>query len=174
MTAASPVEIRELSPSGDEARALGALTAAAYVPLLDLAAGDPYLAELADVARRATLAVVLVAVDATGTLLGGITYVPGPGPYAEFAGLDDAGIRMLAVAEGARGRGVGTALVQTCIDRARSERRRRLWLHTTATMTAAHRLYGRLGFRREPSHDRALPDVCLLGYVLDLVATAEP
>ena len=168
MSAPPTVEIRELGGSVDEARVLGELTVEAYVPLLDLSEGHPYLAELTDVASRATVAVVLVAVDESATLLGGITYVPGPGPYAEFEGPDDAGIRMLAVAAGARGRGVGTALVQACIDRARSEGRRRLWLHTTARMVAAHRLYGRLGFRRAPEHDRALPDAHLLGYVLEL------
>ena len=172
MTAEPPFEIRELGASVEEARLLGVLTVEAYVPLLDLADGDPYLHELADVERRAGLAVVLVAVDAAGALLGGVTYVPGPGPYAEFEGPRDAGIRMLAVVAAARGRGVGSALVEACIERARSEGRRRLWLHTTARMTDAHRLYGRLGFRRAPEHDRALPDVHLIGYVLDLDPTA--
>ena len=73
MTATSPVEIRALGPSPDEARLLGELTVEAYLPLLGLAGSDPYLAELADVTRRAALAVVLVAVDGDGALLGGIT-----------------------------------------------------------------------------------------------------
>jgi RimJ/RimL family protein N-acetyltransferase len=38
-------------------------------------------------------------------------------------------------------------------------------------MTAARRLYERLGFRREPAHDWSpVPDMLLLGYVLELTA----
>lgn len=161
------VEVRDLA-STDEARALGALTVASYVGLAGLAPGDPYLDELADVESRAAGAVVLVAV-VEGRLVGGVTYIPGPdGPFAEFDDADGAGLRMLAVAPGDRGRGTGTLLVRACIDRARAEGRRRLWLHTAADMTVAHRIYDRLGFRRAPEHDRLFPDLCLMAYVLDL------
>ncbi|MGI9022901.1 MAG: GNAT family N-acetyltransferase, partial [Acidimicrobiales bacterium] len=129
------------------------------------------------VARRAALAVVLVAVDDHDRLLGGVTYVRGPGPYFEWDGghdnagpsgpQDSAGIRMLAVAPEARGRGVGTALVRACVDRARAEGRRRVWLHTTPEMTVAHRLYEREGFRRMPDADWT-GDLCLWAYALDL------
>src|SRR5439155_1291220 len=80
-----------------------------------------YLAELADVAGRATVADVLVAVDQEGTLVGGIAYVPGPGPLAWFDAPDQAGLRMLAVAPHAQGRGVGGALVAAGVDRAAVE-----------------------------------------------------
>ena len=43
-----------------------------------------YAAELADVAGRAALVDVLVDVDDDGRLLGGVTYIPGPGPMAWF------------------------------------------------------------------------------------------
>ena len=164
---AAPVEIRELA-SAEEARALGVLTVAAYTGLAGLVPGAPYLDELADVERRAAEAVVLVAVEGDGRLAGGVTYVPGPGPYAEFDDPAGAGLRMLAVAAGHRGRGTGTLLVRACIDRARAEGRRRLWLHTTADLATAHRIYARLGFRRAPDHDRPLPEIRLLAYVLDL------
>ncbi len=160
-------QVRELR-SPEEARALGALTVDAYTGLADLTQGSPYLDELADVERRAAAAVVLVAVDADGEVAGGVTYVPGLGPYAEFDDPNDAGLRMLAVARAYRGRGVGTALVRACIDRAREERRPRLWLHTTADMADAQRIYVRLGFRRAPEADVHLSDIDLLAYVLDL------
>jgi GNAT superfamily N-acetyltransferase len=144
------------------------LTVEAYIGLAGLTPGSPYLDELGDVERRAAAAVVLVAVDAEGQLAGGVTYVPGLGPYAEFDDPADAGMRMLAVAVDHRGRGVGTALVQACIDRARAEGRRRLWLHTTADMANAQRIYARLGFRRAPDADLHLSDIDLLAYVLDL------
>ena len=160
-------EVRELASAG-EARALGALTVEAYTGLAGLAPGSPYLDELGDVERRAAAAVVLVAVGPDGELAGGVTYVPGPGPYAEFDDPEGVGLRMLAVAPAHRGRGVGTALVRACIDRARSQGRRRLWLHTTADMPVAQRIYARLGFRRAPDADRHLPEVDLMAYVLDL------
>ena len=66
-------------------------------------------------------------------VLGGVTYVPGPGsPFAEFTDPDAAGIRMLAVADDAQGRGVGEALGRACIDRARAAGRPR-WCCTRPT-----------------------------------------
>ncbi len=170
---AVPFEVRELR-SADEARALGALTVEVYTGLAGLAPGSPYLDELGDVERRASAAVVLVAFDAEGGLAGGLTYVPGPGPYAEFDDPEGAGLRMLAVAPAHRNRGVGTALVRACIERARAEGRRRLWLHTTVDMRGAQRIYRRLGFRRAPEADRHLPEAELMAYVLDLRSPPPP
>lgn len=121
-----------------------------------------YEAVLADAADRARTAEVLVAADPAAAddrwLLGAVTYVPGPGPYAEFADSDVAGLRMLAVAPGARRRGVGSALVRACIARAERDGRRALVLHTTPAMADAARLYPRLGFRRTPQRDFTTSD----------------
>ena len=153
----------------EEYQALGALTVSAYRALLgpDMDAG--YAEELADVAGRAGLVDVLVEVDEEGRLLGGVTYIPGPGPLAWFTGAADAGMRMLAVEPAAQGRGVGARLVGACVERAVAAKRRRLLLHTTAPMTVAHRIYERVGFRRDPDHDHLLDgDLLLLAYVLHL------
>lgn len=162
------VEVREARP--DEHEALGALTAQVY------AAADPelariqpaYLDRLRAVADRAAHAVVLVACDGA-RLLGGVTYVPGPGPYAEFSDPDAAGIRMLAVAPDAQGTGVGEALTRACVQRARHEGRARVVLHTTPRMLTAQRLYERLGFVRTPERDwEPVPGLPLHGYVREL------
>ena len=161
------VTVREVR--SEEHHAVGALTLDAYRALLgpDMDAG--YADELADVAGRASQADVLVAVDEGGRLLGAITYVPGPGPMAWFDGREEAGVRMLAVAPAAQGRGIGSSLVAACVERATAAGKARLLLHTTAAMTAAHRLYVRAGFRRYPAGDRVLDDgLLLLAYVLDL------
>lgn len=165
VTLGDGITIREVAAA--EIEPLGRLTVAAYQGVPGFEPGDGYMAELGDVARRADLAVVLVAVDARDGLLGGVTYVPGPGPYFEWEGSDDAGIRMLAVAPEARGRGVGTALVGVCVARARVEGRRRVWLHTTPEMTVAHRIYERQGFRRAPAADWR-GELCLWAYSLVL------
>ncbi len=161
------ITIRPVLPA--EFAALGELTVAAYraVPGGSTSAG--YEETLRDVAARAREAEVLVAVDADDTLLGGITYVPGLGAYAEFTGDDEAGIRMLAVAPAAQGRGVGRRLMATCIERAAAAGKARIVLHTTASMTAAQGLYASLGFERTPGRDLApSPRTHLLAYVLVL------
>lgn len=165
--------VREVRP--EEHEALGALTVGAYRALLGEGMDAGYAAELADVATRAALVEVLVAVDDEERLLGGITYIPGPGPMAWFARAGDAGMRMLAVDPSAQGRGAGALLVGACIDRARRAGKARLLLHTTQPMTVAHRLYERAGFRREPGLDEVLEGgLLLLGYALDLSGRVEP
>src|SRR6185437_3652177 len=123
--------VRPVLPA--EHGALGDLTVTAYrsVP------GDDHISPsyeqtLRDVAARARDAVVLVAVD-DGTVLGGVTYVPGQGPLAELERDGDAGMRMLAVSPAARRRGVGRRLVEACIDRARADGCSRIVLHTAAS-----------------------------------------
>ena len=69
---------------------------------------------------------------------------------ARSRGEDEGEFRMLAVAPAARGRGVGEALVRLCLDRFRADGcRARSCISTLAEMTAAHRLYERLGFVRD-------------------------
>jgi ribosomal protein S18 acetylase RimI-like enzyme len=158
-----------------EYEALGDLTARAYLDdgLLDFGESDAYLHELKDVAKRAAAAEVLVAVEG-GILLGGVTFVPGPGsPMADIAGPGEAEIRMLAVGRAARGRGAGEALVRACIERARAvEGCTTVVLSTQGAMRAAHRIYERLGFVRTPERDwnpvPHLGDLTLLAYELTL------
>jgi ribosomal protein S18 acetylase RimI-like enzyme len=161
------IEVRPVRP--DEYEAVGAVTVAAYGTIEGYSPGDGYAAELRDVAGRSQSAEVLAAVDGNGSVLGGVTFVGGFGPLAEFEGSDEAGMRMLAVAPAAQGHGVGRLLTQACIDRARASGRARLVLHTTGAMTAAHRLYQGLGFVRAPERDFHTPGGLVLeGYVLQL------
>jgi ribosomal protein S18 acetylase RimI-like enzyme len=98
-----------------------------------------------------------------------VTYVPGPGPFAEQEQPDEAGFRTLAVDPEVQGAGVGRVLVEACIGRAKAAGKRRIVLLTMPTMTSAHRLYERLGFRRETANDWEYePGHLLLGYSLDL------
>ena len=173
------MEIRAAAPN--EYEAIADITVTAYIEearrngKADSVGGgshfnSSYVLVLRDVAGRARDAIVLVAVEGEA-VLGAVTYVPGPGPYAEFDDPDAAGIRMLAVAPDAQGRGVGTALTKACLDRARSEGRARVVLHSTGWMATAGRMYPRLGFRRAPERDWApAPGVDLQGYEFDLGA----
>ena len=167
----TPIAVRRARP--DEHDAVAELTADVY---LDEGWGDEaYEPVLRDVAGRARHAQVLLAEDAgTGELLGTVTVATQGGPYAEQAVDGDAVIRMLVTAPQARGRGVGTALVQACLQAARAHGCTRVRLSTQPEMAAAHRLYERFGFRRTPQDDwRPHPDLLLLTYVLDLPAERQ-
>ena len=150
--------------------ALGDLTVAAYRGLPGRPTSDSYAAMLCDVSLRARQAEVVVAVADDGTLLGGVTYVgDADSEWAEFDAADEACFRMLAVADRARGQGVGSALVEACIERARRDGKARLSLLTTDCMRPAHRLYERLGFRRVPESDIIVEHgLALRSFVLDL------
>ncbi len=161
------MEIREARP--EEYEAVAEVTVAAYRDLPGAHLSGGYEGRLRDVAARAAAAVVLVAVEG-GSVVGAVTYVPGPqSPWAELLEEGEAGMRMLAVPPAWQRRGVGTALVRACVERARREGRHRLCLHTTPWMAPARRIYERLGFRRELGRDWVpVPGVPLLGFVCDL------
>jgi GNAT superfamily N-acetyltransferase len=162
------VLVREAEPA--ELDAAGDAVVRAYLGL----PGRPhheYLAHIRDAAGRAADCPILVAVDAeTGAVLGSVTYVPDhESPYAEVEVAGEAGFRMLGVAPEAQRRGVGRALVEACITRARAEGKAGLAISTVASMTDAHRLYRELGFRRAPGRDFSpVPGVDLWALVLRL------
>ena len=130
---------------------------------------EHYGPQLENIGERAGKAVVLVAVEGAD-ILGAVTYVPGAdNDYAEFADEDAAGIRMLAVTPKAQRRGVGRALMEACIDRARQDRKRLIVLHTTQWMRPAQTMYRKLGFHRAQDRDIvASSQMHLMGYELPL------
>lgn len=76
---------------------------------------------------------------------------------------------MLAVAPEAMGGGVGRALVQAVVDRARERRRERVVLCVNETSETPQRLYRSLGFERCPDRDWSpAPSVHLLAYAMEL------
>ena len=131
-------------------------------------ASDGYLGQLADVEGRAGRSDLLVA-RLDGRLVGSVALVL-DGDFGEVtASADEAAFRMLVVDPDARGHGVGELLVTECLGRARAAGKRRMVLSTGREMTAAHRLYERLGFRRLPERDWSpVPGIDLLVYALEL------
>ena len=128
-----------------------------------------YVPQLADVAGRADRAELLVARDKAGTVVGSVALVLA-GDFGEVTeSPDEAAFRMLVVDPAQRGQGVGEALVRGCLDRARAAGKRRMVLSTDPRMTAAHRLYERLGFTRLPERDWSpMSGIHLLVYARDL------
>lgn len=140
-----------------ESSRVGALTLAAYDRYGTIS--GPYRELLADPARRLVGCTALLVAEVDGEVVGTVTDVR-PGdlqwegrPIAE----GDCGFRMLAVDPAAEARGIGRALVTTCLDRARAEGRHRAVITSMAWMTRAHRLYVQLGFLRRPDLDVRFP-----------------
>jgi ribosomal protein S18 acetylase RimI-like enzyme len=136
--------------------------------------GHDYGAVLADVAPRAAEGELLVAVDdATGQVLGGVTFVLPGSRYAELSRPGEAEFRMLAVDPDAQGRGVGEALVRACLARADELGCAAVVICVRSFSEPAKRLYARLGFVPTPERDVSpFPGVDLVALRLDLSGRA--
>nr|WP_221634620.1 GNAT family N-acetyltransferase [Nocardioides luti] len=151
----------------DDLEAAGEVTVAAYEPFT-LGPTDPYVARLRDTATRDREAELWVA-EEDGAVLGTVTVCPPGSPWRELAGPHEGEFRMLSVAPTAQGSGVGEALARLAVDRAREQGATAVVLSSLEDMAGAHRLYGRLGFRRAPERDWApVPGVSLIAFHLPL------
>jgi GNAT superfamily N-acetyltransferase/mannose-6-phosphate isomerase-like protein (cupin superfamily) len=147
-----------------------------YAATLPPAVFGRYLNDILDAEGRAGVGEVLV-VERGGRVVGTVTYYPdasleGFGWPAGWAGL-----RALGVDPGARGLGVGRALLAACLERAEAAGAPVLCLHTAEFMTAAVAIYEQAGFRRDPAYDfdatgglalGGVRPVPILAYRLDL------
>ncbi len=112
-----------------------------------------YLNNAGDVWSRLDTSDLLVA-ELDGKIVGSLTYFsPGPRSQAQGWPADWAGLRLLAVDPAARGLGIGRALMEFSIDRARAEGAAAIALHTTEMMEIARAMYERMGFERVPEYD---------------------
>jgi GNAT superfamily N-acetyltransferase len=162
------MEIRQVRP--DELDAVGRLTVEVYVGEGFIDPGAGYVDELTDTARRAHDAEVWVAV-VDGEILGSVTFCPVGSLYREIGRNDEGEFRMLVVSPAARGHGIGKALVELCLTRARELGYAGIRMSTMDRMTSAHRVYERLGFARAPQDDWSpVPGVALLAYSASLVS----
>lgn len=171
----------------DEVKAVGALTVAGYdadghLMRPDGTFDDEYAGWLADGGGRARDGVLVVAVQPSAAhgpasppgagdrLLGTVTWCPPGSPFRELSTRDDQGeFRTLSVAPEARGRRVGSALVDWCIEEARATGLTEILICSLPEMTTAHRLYESRGFVRRPDLDWSpFPGVDLWGFSLTL------
>jgi len=143
------VEVRRIRP--EEIERAGDVCVAAYDPLLT-GAEDDYRERLHDVATRDAQAEVWVAV-VDDEVVGVVTYCPPGSPWREIGREHEGEFRMLAVDPAAQGTGAGTALARLCEERSREDGATGMALSSLATMHAAHRIYTRLGYEREPARD---------------------
>jgi GNAT superfamily N-acetyltransferase len=137
---------------------------------------NAYVEESADLGARWNEAEVLVA-EFGGRIAGTVSFYPDASREGLGFPAHWAGFRTLAVDPSLRGKGVGRALLDACLDRARTITVPTLAIHTSAVMSAACALYERAGFRRAPEHDfrataalgmdAAADDVTIIAYRLD-------
>ena len=167
------VVIRDARP--EDRDAIRAVTLAAYeeyaaqMPSLHW---EAYRLNILATLERVAPAEQIVA-ERDGTVVGTVLLYP---PPTDRPALDDAVIetpwpevRLLAVAPAGRGAGVGAALMEECVRRARRSGARALGLHTTDMMQTAMRMYARMGFVRAPELDfHPMPGVTIKGYRLGL------
>jgi ribosomal protein S18 acetylase RimI-like enzyme len=158
----------------EEYAAVGALSVAGYdadgyLTYPDGTFDDDYAGWLADARARAQKSTLLVAFDGD-ELIGTVTWCPYGSGDAQLAKEPHQGeFRTLSIAPGARGRGVGRALVEHCLERARSAGLTEVLLFSLKEMLPAHRLYTRLGFVRRPDLDWSPePEVNLWAFSLTL------
>ncbi|WP_037367185.1 GNAT family N-acetyltransferase [Amycolatopsis orientalis] len=159
----SEIEIRPARR--EEFDAVGEVTVEAYRVEGFFEVDAAYEAKLRDAAGRAEHAELLVAVDPGGEVLGSVAIVQPGSELAEISRPGELEFRMLAVAEAARGRGIGESLTQAVLDRGRELGVDRVVMSSLDVMRKAHRLYERMGFRRLPERDwHPHPGVNLIAY----------
>jgi ribosomal protein S18 acetylase RimI-like enzyme len=167
--------IRVATP--EDFAAIGELTVAAYRADGQTAAGHPYEQVLMDAAGRSGAGTLLVCEDplgsgAGGAILGSVLFAQAGSRYAELSRAGEAEFRMLAVAPWAQRRGVGEALVNACLERARRLGCTALVICVRDFSADANRLYKRLGFVRAPALDWSpMEGVLLLGLRYELDST---
>jgi GNAT superfamily N-acetyltransferase/mannose-6-phosphate isomerase-like protein (cupin superfamily) len=147
-----------------------------YAATLPPAVFGRYLNDLLDVEGRVGAGEVLVA-EHGGRVVGTVTYYADASREGFGWPAGWAGLRALGVEPGARGLGVGRALLAACLERAEAAGAPVLCLHTAEFMSAALAIYEQAGFRRDPAYDfdatgglalGGVRPVPILGYRLDL------
>src|ERR1051325_6549368 len=139
-------------PRADEIDDVRALLGAAYVQYEPDATNpafrerwDPYFEEVCDVdGRTGDGSTLLVATD-DDRVIGTATYYP-PDATGDEWPRGWAVVRLVGVHPEGRGKGIGRALAEECIRRARLDGAIAVGLYTSSIMTTAQALYERIGF----------------------------
>jgi ribosomal protein S18 acetylase RimI-like enzyme len=104
-------------------------------------------AAVSAMSRLACVGELIVAEVSDGALVGAVAYIAPDRPKPDFFDASWPIVRMLVVDPAFRGRGVGRALMEECLNRARRDGSAVLGLHTSPIMTTALSMYRKMGFR---------------------------
>ena len=104
----------------------------------------------ASVSRMSDLATSgeIIVAEVDGEIAGAVAYIPPGAPKAAFFDPNWPVIRMLVADPERRGLGIGKALTEECLRRARRDRAELIALHTSPIMSVALPMYLRMGFAK--------------------------
>lgn len=160
-----PITIRDADDGElDDVASLSVDAYAEYAARMSPDAWSSFAQDIANVRGRRADAALLVA-ERGGRLVGSVTM------FSDWRGAqaDTVGVRLLAVLPEARGTGVGRALMEEVIARARAHGKHRVVLTLAPEMASVKELSEELGFAREHDLDHApAPGVRSEGYALTL------
>ncbi len=143
-----------------DAPAIDALAVAAFEQFKDAYTDWPTFKDrIAAMSALAAHGEIIVAEQGT-RLLGAVAYIAPHQPKSAFFDAAWPIMRMLVVAPEARGLGVGRALADECITRARRDKAAVFALHTSELMSVALPMYQRMGF----AWHAAAPDIHGVAY----------
>jgi GNAT superfamily N-acetyltransferase len=173
MTQSPKLLIRDARP--DERATIAELTLAAYTQYAEVMprrGWEAYSRDFMQTINDRDNPAEFIVAEAGGNLVGSVLLYPAPAADSAEDSPDDSPpreglpeVRLLAVAPAARGQGVGRALMQECLRRARRMVAPALGLHTTDLMQVAMRLYEQMGFERAPETDWSpAPNFVVKGY----------
>lgn len=141
----TPIRLRDFEFA--DAQGINDLAVKAFEQFKDAYIDWPvFRVKIATMSALAETGEIIVA-DCGGEVLGAVAYI---GPHKEKAAFfrpDWPVMRMLVVAPKVRGQGVGRALAEECLARARRDGADRFALHTSELMHVALPMYQRMGFR---------------------------
>ena len=165
MSHAQPADVETRRADLADADQVGMLTERVYrhEGLTD----EDYARQLRDGRSRIQDAVVLVAVT-DGVIVGTVTAARSGSRLASVARAGEIEVRMLAVDEAARGRGIADRLMAGCEALARDEGLAIVVLSTGPDMYAAQRVYRRRGYVRQPDRDWSIGRSTLIVFRLSL------
>jgi GNAT superfamily N-acetyltransferase len=146
-----------------------------YAAVMPSPLWDSYQRNILDTLADVRPAEQMVA-EKDGTVVGAVLLYPAgtvlSGPDGASITLAWPEVRLLAVAPAARGQGIGSALMQECIQRA-GRTSAAITLHTNDMMQVAMRMYEGMGFVRAPELDfHPAPGMTIKGYRLNLDGAA--
>ena len=151
----SEIQIRD-ARDGDQ-DAIRELTLAAYQEYGAIMGENYHFYEESIIATLADIgAAAQIVAEQDGRLVGAALLYPPGTAFEAPEGMPTPAwpeVRLVAVPPSARGHGVGKALVQECLRRARQDGCPGLALHTTDMMQVAMAMYERMGFFRTPEFD---------------------
>lgn len=140
------LELRDFS--GSDGEAVNRVALAAFQQYRSLYTGwEEFARRISGMAALAESAEIVVA-SLGGRIVGAVAYVAPGKPRASFFAPEWSVLRMLVVEPASRGRGLGRALANECLRRARRDGAAFVALHTSPIMEVALALYASLGFEQ--------------------------